>query len=803
VRESHGTRTIMPDEQRVKRIDSLDMERCAALNAAHPRSQEMIMAAGDRRPAGRIRSAAIGFVAGAMIFGASTAIGQPNDQAETEHWPGYHSTDNLALPGGDGASADGVAINTGPEWNVLNWGPGPLAAVPHAYAIDQVAEGRTVQKVFVSSGANQDIGAADTVHNMSISNDSGTSFLTTERHAATLALNMVRLADGSLLAIEFIPKWTDAGHTSVDLQLRRSTNGGRTWRNSTGRFTPPEGKKLGPMDRGLRVHRAPMLLADGTLVVPAYTAFQGERGSSIFLQSTDQGVTWTLRSQIPANLTTNEVGWSMTTAGDLIAIIRTADSPARLQVTRSKDLGKTWDTAKPLIGPDGQQVVGIYPDLVLQPNGILLLSTGRPDNRVLISNDGTGRTWDTEKVIFANPPSQTGNGRYDGSSGNTAMINVAANRTLFFGDKCHTWGCQGYHEQYGIFASNVSAVTEGSGKLDLATQLRTGAAKLTGSFAAPDRRFPESRPAGAFDGSSRRWSAATLAGDSPELMITLDRAYRLSTIGLMLGSGEALSAEVSLSTDGKTWSAPVVVARDRRDAAMRYTAFEPQQARYIKITAPPGRPTPITEFEAYAEGVQTFENDPLYAVPRGFSGARNATTTDQRLGGYYTDERLIAGDHSSASLRLWDKDFNDHSAAVKITEARPAQLATFRWSYGDFRGPFHFGSVGRDGDQRTEPWQFRLVPGTTAAPGQRLEVFDGTAWTGLGKLDRTIALDAWVPVELITDDTSATVIIDGQTFRTEIRAAAATAQAGVFFSSGDDLNYGTTFHLDDLAISDR
>ncbi len=699
------------------------------------------------------------------------------------------------LPAGDGPDPGAYSVGVGPEWNVLNWGPGPRAAVPSTFAMDTVVDGITEQKVYVTTGANDDVAGADPVLNLSTSLDSAVSFLTTERKAPVSALNMIRLGDGSLLSVDFIPEWTDSTQSAVNLIVRRSSDDGATWQVSRAPFTPPPGKVLGPMNRGLRVHREPMLLADGTIVLPAYTAYRGERASSIILQSTDDGASWTQRGQIPATAPgTNEVGWSFTTDSDLIAVLRTAETPARLRVSRSADLGATWSPAEPLIGPDGQQVVGIYPGVVLQPNGVLLLSTGRPDDRVYLSRDGTGRSWDEEQLVLVKYPSETGNGRYDGSSGNTSLVNVDSDRTVYIGDYCHVWGCKAYDEQYGVFASYVHAVTPGTGRIDLETKARTGTVTVTGTFRKrPNPRFPEERPEGAFDGSSRAHSAAVLEArrGQPWMTIELDREYTLERIGLMLGTGQPLDGTVSLSADGIAWSEPVVVADGTSDHAMRYTDIEPQPARFVRIAGAAQVTTPVTEVELYAADVDTFENDPLYGIPRGFVDSKNATVTDQELGGA----------DSSSALRLFDKFLDDNAVATTVTPDADHQVTSFSFATNDYRGPFTFAVDGHDGDQATQPWRFRLVPGTTAQPAQTLEVDDGSAWTALGRLTTPIALNTWVPISVDTSADEVTVTIGGQAFTTTTTAAPADALSGVTFTTGDPIAYGMTFFVDDLTIS--
>jgi len=725
-----------------------------------------------------IVSAALGFGAAVVLLAATTGSAAPGDPPPAAVNP---------LPAGDGPAPDSTAVGIGPQWNVLNWGPGPRAAVSSPFAMDTVVDGRTEQKVFVSSQANDDVATAESVNNMSTSLDSAVSFLNTRRNQSVSAHNMLRLNDGSMLSVDFIPEWTDESHKAVNLKVWRSTDLGETWQLTKAPFTPPPGKVLGPMDRGLRVHREPMLLPDGTIILPAYTAYQGERGSSIVLQSTDGGATWTQRGQLPAPAPgTNEVGWSWTTDDRLLAVVRTSENPPRLRQSFSADHGATWTPAEPVRGPDGQQVVGIYPGLVLQPNGVLLLATGRPDDRVYVSRDGTGRTWDEERLVLSKYPSETGNGRYDGTSGNNSLINVDSDRTVFIGDYCHVWGCKAYHEQYGVFATYVNAVTPGTGKIDLETKAHNGTARITGDFAHGDRRFPEQRPEGAVDGSSRPHSAAMLSArrGTPELVVELDRDYPVQRIGLMLGAGQSASATVSVSADGREWT-PVVTADGVRDHAMRYTDFAPRQARFVKVAAPNG--TAVTELEVYSADLQTFENDPKYGIPRGFVAAKNTTVSDQEL----------RGADSRSSLRLFDKFLDDNATATAVAPDVAHQRMTFTWATNDFRGPFTFAAGGHRGDERVTPWQFRLSPGAT----QKVEVFDGAAWTPLGTLTTAIPINTWVPFEVDTTTTSATVRINGQELTTATTAAQADTVSGATFTTGDPIAYGTTFFIDDLSIT--
>ena len=702
-----------------------------------------------------------------------------------------------ATASGDGARADSTAYGLGSQWHVLNWGPGQLAAIPASGSYNTVdATGRTVKRVLVSSQANPDVASAASDNNMSYSDDSGRTFLDTVHHSPASALNLTRLHDGRLMAIDFIPGTVDPNHTSITLRVRTSKDGGEHWKLTDAPLAAPAGKTFG----GVRVHRRIIEQPDGTLMVPAYGTFAGSsRGYSAILQSTDHGRSWTYRSLIPAPSTTgtNEVGWSYTSDGRLLAVLRTASTPNSLVYSYSDDDGRTWTDAVPLLGPDGKQVQGIYPDVVLQPNGTMLLATGRPDVRVLVSQDGTGRSWQVQDTVFANYPSTGANGRFDGTSGNTTMENVGPSRSLLFFDQCAVYGCSAYNQQFGIDAEQVGVVTPGVGRIDVMSRLLDGTDTLTGRFAKPDRRYPELRPAGAFDGSSAYGAEARLRGRPShpgQLVLTLDRTYSINRIGLMLGHGDPQTAQVLLSTDGKTWSAPVVDAEHRRDRAMRYADFPARSARYVKVVAPAGSAT-ITELELYSADTDTFENELPFAVPRGWTDAQHSWVVDVPDNPAYTD---FGGDHSQTFLRLWDKWTDDNARITRPTGSTGHLHAQLMWGSGDFRTSFTVGTHGTSsaGDS-VQPWQFRIRPGTPAV----VEARTSSGWAKLGTLPRAVPLRTMLPLSIDATTTSATLTVDGSTFTATTPASPVTAVDSLVFTTGDPDEYGGEFQIDDFSVT--
>jgi hypothetical protein len=740
------------------------------------------------------RGAAIGFVVALVMVGATTASSS-----------GHLTGGSLPLKGdqlaaGAGGPTDGYVIGTGSHWNVLNWAPGVQADNPSSFSQNYVdASGRTAQKMWVTTGANPDVGSAATVANMSVSDDSGKSFLTTEHNYPAQALNMVRLPDGSLLTIDFIPEWRNAEHTQSNLLVRTSPDG-KKWTLHKAPLTVPDDHLLGPMSNGLRVNKRPIVLADGTLIVPAYTVFRGtSRQTSIVLQSSDLGQTWTLRSIIPAAATpgTNEVGWAYTVDGQLTAIMRTVDSPiTNLVQSFSGDDGRTWSESTKVMAPDGTQAQGILPDLLLQPNGTLLLLTGRPDVRVLVDYDGTARHWDTQTTIFANYPSTGANGRFDGTSANNSMESVGANRSVVYYDQCAPWGCGAYDEQYGVSAEYFSAVTPNVGRIDVMSRLLDGTATVTGTFARKNKAFPEQRPRGAFDGSTLAGAEAVLTAKhgAPQLTLKLDKPYAVDRIGLMLGHGAPQTATVQLSSDGQTWS-PVVTASERRDRALRYTDVAPQTAQYVRVVGLAGVTTTVTELEVYSADVDGFENEVAFAVPRGWTDAVHAWVTDVPDNLAYAD---FGGFHSSTALRLFDKWTDDNARITRPFSARDHVTADLQWGYQDERTDF---TISVDGDQDAAAWQFAIAHGATATAPQVVRAFDGHQWTTLGSLSTLIPARTYVPLHVTANGSSATLTVNGQAFTTSTRAGPGDSFAGLTMTTGDPTQYGGFYLLDDVAVA--
>ena len=137
-------------------------------------------------------------------------------------------------------------------------------------------------------------------------------------------------------------------------------------------------------------------LPDATLLAPIYSAQEyeeqlsaGKSDNSYLARSHDDGRTWGDVSLIAPNM--NETALIALPDGDLLAVLRGADSAQALHTSRSQDGGRSWS--------DPEQITQAHQhpaDLVRLSNGDILLTYGNrnPPFRIegRISRDG-GRSW--------------------------------------------------------------------------------------------------------------------------------------------------------------------------------------------------------------------------------------------------------------------------------------------------------------------------------------------------------------------------------------------------------------------------
>lgn len=750
------------------------------------------------RPSSRIRTVAVGVV-GALVGSVVTvslvgspAIGTAPPALPQVVTPAPADVGDPAPDPGPATPADGAdpakpLLTAGALWHPWSPGPGELGCCPMALSFDHVRDdGRTAKSVLASWGRNEDSPTAPPRNTRAIGENNGQIFTPyTALPAEHAMVASTRLRSGTLLTASFVPVSSPAPNR-FGILMASSTDAAKSWQNWTAPITEDKWK-LG----WYRIHRDLIELADGTLLLGGYGkgAIDGvTKEYSLIFESTDGGKSFRQRSAVNAgsSYSTNELGFGRTADGRLVAVMRGTESVPRppsmpLTQTFSADDGRTWEPVKPFVPPAGMPNNGIMPQPVLQPNGQLLLSYGRPDNNVVVSLDGTGRTWDAGKTVYSRYPGENSTRRWMGSSGNMALVNRDASSSLAFGDSCHNiWYCREYSHDNKIWTRVVDARGPGQGRLDLMTKALAGTVKVTAAgLAASSAAYPEQRALGAIDGSGEYRAAARFAGKG-KLTVELDRVYTLNRIGLMLGKGERNSANIQVSVDGRAWGKPVLKTGARTDWAMRYTDIEPVEAKFVRIVPGDEAPlTAVTELELFAKYLMTFENDAIGTIPRGVTNARYALTADKG--------EVVPYQHSRTRIALQD---NDEIAKAQATFHAQEPSATQRLSFGYEGYGYGSGAIwdirGTDASgQAVTVYRLHLAPDWSANK-MVVRVWDGSAWTQVGGLgpvppNRT----AWMSFQIDSTASETTVSMNGTVLgRTTATLAQATTFTGFSAETG-------------------
>ncbi|NNG36791.1 exo-alpha-sialidase [Nakamurella aerolata] len=713
----------------------------------------------------------------ATVFATGAAVGllaaQGGGATGTVAGPAMAAAPELA----NGKDPNATVLSGGAQWWIWSPGPGELGANPQAFSFDQVVNGKSVKRVGVGIVRNEDTPDASLATKYLISENSGQIF--NDYSGLPSNFSMVapyRLRNGDVLSSNFVP--TANGDGTDGFAMFRSSDVGKTWTEYRAKIVEDKWQ-FG----WYRIHRDMLELDDGTLLLGAYgngTVNGVRKGYSLILQSTDGGKTWTQRSAVNGgtSYSTNELGFGRTSDGKLVALMRgdePAPRPPAMPLTQafSDDDGKTWRDVKPYVPPAGFPNNGIMPKPMLMPNGQLLLTYGRPDNNVVVSRDGTGRTWDEGNMLYSRYPGEDPLRRWMGSSGNMDIVQRTNSTALAFGDRCHNvWMCREYSHDNAVWAKVVDAKGPNIGKIDLITKANEGVVKVSGSVAAADARFPEQRLQGAIDGSGEYRAAARFsdrAAAARGLTVELDKAYPINRFGLMMGKGEPGAAKVQFSMDGKTWGRPVRTGM-RTDYAMRYNDFAPQQAKFVRITGDGTTPlTAVTELELYAAGTYTFENDAVGSIPRGLKDTRYALTADVGNVPYYQ--------HSKTRLALQD---NDQTARAQATIPNPTPGATQQISFGYEGWGYGSGAIweilGKDASGK-EVVADRLLFAPVYNPNRHVvKQWDGAAWQVIGEAGPFVPNKGWMTITLNSTGQGTTITKDGTTMGTSSKRLAQVTQ---------------------------
>lgn len=471
-----------------------------------------------------------------------------------------------------------------------------FAGFPSVAALDTVGrDGAPVRKLLVTYATNVDK-VVTLSSESATSEDGGLTFGPTNR--TPLREAPIELRDGRLLALEYYLRRSGPGTAKLGVLSSTSAHD-ESWVRWDATVSSPDAGASGGAAHGL-----PIQLADGTILFTAYIR-QGDSETyqpEVFA-SDDGGRTFARRGVIAppqGPFVYNEAALAQTLDGSLLAVLRRdGEPPSTLHQSRSSDGGRTWSPVRPL-RIDGQDclVRGVAPRLLLMPDGVLVLSAGRPYNWLAIAPDGIGEEWRHQTVTYRN---SDGVRDVHGSSGYTAVAAVGPHRLIQVFDNCKLPGVRpdgllnetacpahGKFENGGWYAIKrrlFTVTAPGPDLLDLAALYRRGALRVETDMRWTRPGRPRSGPAGAFDGSTDYWSSAVAAGPG-RYVLHLDRAYAINRIGLSLRPGHAAGARVYVSADGRSWGEPAVTVEDRTDFAMRYHTVARTGAHVMIVTEP-------------------------------------------------------------------------------------------------------------------------------------------------------------------------------------------------------------------------
>jgi hypothetical protein len=352
-------------------------------------------------------------------------------------------------------------VDVGPETTIASGmnnantvtGKSSLMQLPFAGSFLSAAGGRAPRVVLVSFSEQPDSRFSPELFRTDRSVDGGKTF--TQLKTGVPVNSMTQLGDGSLVAVDFRTSKVGTRVTSDRTSPRpatgakqlkttfwRSHDYGATWVEQHGTITASDAYDVVYFQRGIVVGK------DGSLLATTYGYLHGQtKYRSMLARSTDGGATWRVVStiaQLPAGQKTegmSEPTMVRVADGDLVVVMRQsapinrnvcngAWQGAGLVITRSSNDGATWTQPRPLagVGLDVHDVSSADPNLTRMSEGQLILSYGRPGNRILVSPDGNGKTWGNMTLTDSAV-----------SSGYTSIVPLTETTALQVGDHGSNW----------------------------------------------------------------------------------------------------------------------------------------------------------------------------------------------------------------------------------------------------------------------------------------------------------------------------------------------------------------------------
>lgn len=193
---------------------------------------------------------------------------------------------------------------------------------------------------------------------------------------------------------------------------------------------------------------------DGSLIAGIYPGFligkdgtTDPRSGAFFYRSTDNGHHWRIQGRIPFQLDPagdtlsarrmgyTEPAFEILKDGTFLCVLRTTDGAGigPMYGSYSSDQGKTWSVPR-VITP-----AGVLPRLLQLPNGVLVMSSGRPGVQLRFSTDRRGMQWSRafEMLPHDDFKKELSGGSAQVSCGYTGLLPVGSNKFLIIYSDFH------------------------------------------------------------------------------------------------------------------------------------------------------------------------------------------------------------------------------------------------------------------------------------------------------------------------------------------------------------------------------
>lgn len=471
---------------------------------------------------------------------------------------------------------------------------------------------------------------AATIHNidgLSISRDGGTNWSFRTNAVDVYLSSLVRLVNGDLWGMNYVTEWVD--DTNCRCFFQTSSDNGATWIQHVGNvFFPQQAKRHGSSNYGgFLFHRNMLVMEDGSLQGTMYGWYATDaKYRCVWVKSVDGGANWSFVSTIAHDDGIGGEGFcepvvARCSDGSLLCVMRIG-SNLPLYQNCSTNKGLSWSTPANLPGVSPGTTYSVDPDLCLMSNGVLVLSYGRPDCKLLFSADGCGRAWGHYNVV-----------RSSTTSGYTGVREVAPGRLMVVGDEGADWQSPPAFRIWGKYV-DVDLIAEPSGSLNLNALYEAGHLAIDTDMTWTNATYPNVGIRAAFDGSADYWySAVKGSAVTPSYYsLALDTIYEMMMVGICLKPGYQESADIYLSTNGVDWGAPILSYTNAQQSAVNYTAFASNMpAQYVKVVV------------TGADGWPMLNEIKLFATDNDGDGIPDATDPDDDNDGMADVDELVAG----------------------------------------------------------------------------------------------------------------------------------------------------------------